>query len=297
MIDLHMHTKYSDGDSTLIELLKIAEKKKLEYISITDHNTCQAYQELDTIDYKQYYTGKIISGIELNTSINGINIELLGYGVDTMQLQEKLKEVYPTKEKRNKIEKEQLIEKCKQLGITLEDANMQYFDVGIHKYFSTYLLEQIRKNPENKKYFLNDDTWNDAMVFYRKEMCNKESKFYIDSTKLYPTMQETIELIRSVGGLVFVPHIYIYEENSESIFQEITNNYKVDGFECYYSKFTDEESKTLLKYCKENNYYISGGSDFHGIVKPDIEMGTGRGNLNIQKEIILPWINKISYFA
>ncbi len=293
MIDLHTHTKYSDGSSTLIELLQKAEEKNLEYISITDHNTCKAYQELETIDYKQYYAGKIIRGVELNTSINGINIELLGYGIDTGKMQENLEKIYPDKDKRNQIEKDQLIEKCNQLGIKLEDPEMKNFDKEIHKYFSTYLLEQIRKNPENRKHFLSDDAWNDAMVFFRKEMCNKESKFYLDNTKLYPTMQETIDLIKKVGGLVFVPHIYIYGENSELIFQEIINHYKVDGFECYYSKFTEEQSNFLLQYCRENNYYISGGSDFHGIVKPDIEMGTGRGNLNIQKEIILPWVKQV----
>lgn len=293
MIDLHMHTKYSDGSSTLIELLKIAEEKKLEYISITDHNTCMAYKELENINYKKYYTGKIIKGVELNTSVNGVNIEILGYGIDTDFMQKKISDRYPSKEKRNDIEKEQLIEICNNLGIKLEDSKMQYFDKEKHKYFSTYLLEQIKKNVENKKYFLLEESWNDAMAFYRKEMCNKNSKFYIDNTKLYPSLKEIINIIRDAGGLVFVPHIYIYGENSEMVFKEITNNYNVDGFECYYSKFSQEQSDKLLKYAKENNYYISGGSDFHGEIKPDIEMGTGRRNLNISKEIIKPWIEKV----
>lgn len=293
MIDLHMHTKYSDGSSSLIELLKLAEEKKLEYISITDHNTCMAYKELESIEYKKYYTGKIIKGVELNTSINGINIELLGYGIDTDKLQEKLLKLYPSKESRNNLEKNQLIEICNKLGIILEDSDMKYFDKEKHKYFSTYLLQQIKKNSENKKYFLSEDSWNDAMVFYRKEMCNKDSKFYIDNTKLYPTIEETIKLIKDVGGLVFVPHIYIYGENSNTIFKEITEKYKVDGFECYYSKFTKEQSDSLLDYCIKNNYYISGGSDFHGSVKPDIQMGIGKENLNIERKIIDAWIEKV----
>lgn len=45
MIDLHMHTMYSDGDKTIAEILKLCEDKKLEYISITDHNTCAEYED------------------------------------------------------------------------------------------------------------------------------------------------------------------------------------------------------------------------------------------------------------
>ena len=45
MIDLHMHTVYSDGDKTVAEILELCEQKKLEYISITDHNTCKQYED------------------------------------------------------------------------------------------------------------------------------------------------------------------------------------------------------------------------------------------------------------
>ena len=293
MIDLHIHTKYSDGTSEVLEILKMAEEKHLEYISITDHNSCMAYKELENIDVKKYYNGKIITGVELNTSINGINIELLGYGIDTKYIQEKLKTMYITAKERNEIEKDQLIQRCNNLKIELEDPEMKYFDEQIHKYYSTYLLEQIKKNPINKKYFLSQESWEDAMKFYRKEMCNEKSEFYIDNTKLYPSIEEVIKLIKQANGLVFVPHIYIYGEKSEIVFKNIINNYKVDGFECFHSKFTKEQSQEILKYAKENNYYISGGSDYHGKVKPEIKIGEGKDNLNINKEIILPWINKI----
>lgn len=69
MIDLHMHTKYSDGSDSLCELLTRVENKKLNTISITDHNTALAYEEMEKIDLRKYYTGKIIPGIELNTKV------------------------------------------------------------------------------------------------------------------------------------------------------------------------------------------------------------------------------------
>lgn len=45
MIDIHIHTLYSDGDKTVEEVLKMCEKRKLNYISITDHNTCKQYED------------------------------------------------------------------------------------------------------------------------------------------------------------------------------------------------------------------------------------------------------------
>ena len=55
MIDLHIHTTYSDGADILIEVLKKAEGINLEYISITDHDNCYAYNELKNIDVSKYY--------------------------------------------------------------------------------------------------------------------------------------------------------------------------------------------------------------------------------------------------
>ena len=66
MIDIHMHTKYSDGDKTVEEVLKMCEEKKLEYISITDHNTCKQYR--DVALHKNIFTCKIIKGIEMNAT-------------------------------------------------------------------------------------------------------------------------------------------------------------------------------------------------------------------------------------
>ena len=82
MIDLHLHTNHSDGTDTVTELLENAEKQKLEIISITDHDTISAYKELETINIKEKFSGKIIPGTEIKAIYNGKNIEVLGYGID-----------------------------------------------------------------------------------------------------------------------------------------------------------------------------------------------------------------------
>ena len=65
----------------------------------------------------------------------------------------------------------------------------------------------------------------------------------------------------------------------------------LDGIECYHpSAEEDNKINLLLEYCKKNNLYITGGSDFHGTNKPGVELGQGKGSLNIPEEIIKEWI-------
>ena len=78
MIDLHIHTTYSDGTKTVKEILKQAEDLKLDYISITDHDKCDAYEELKDINISEFYSGKIIKGIEIKCFYKGSTIEVLG---------------------------------------------------------------------------------------------------------------------------------------------------------------------------------------------------------------------------
>ena len=99
MIDLHIHTTYSDGADTLVEVLKKAEKLKLDYISITDHDNCYVYDELKRMDVSKYYTGNIIPGIEIKCSYKGRLIEVLGYKIDTDEMSEWVKEFYKDKTK------------------------------------------------------------------------------------------------------------------------------------------------------------------------------------------------------
>ena len=80
MVDMHMHTLYSDGDKTVEEILKMCEEKKLEYISITDHNTCKQYE--DEALNKNIFTGKIIKGVEMNATFRNKKIEVLGYKIE-----------------------------------------------------------------------------------------------------------------------------------------------------------------------------------------------------------------------
>lgn len=177
MIDLHMHTSYSDGTDSLTEILQNCEKKQLSVISITDHNNCDAYFEMEKLKISDYYSGKIIPGIELNTKADGVPIEILGYNINYKIMNELAKEVYLSPDKRNELEFERLVKKCKDYGIVLDEDVLEQFDkndfasVAIHKSITNHL--------ENKAK-INERSWNSSRDFYRDYMSNPNTPLYVD---------------------------------------------------------------------------------------------------------------------
>ena len=293
MIDLHMHTKYSDGSDSCIEILKRVQERNLDVISITDHNTALSYEKLENIEIQDLYKGKIIPGIELNTKVLNIPIEILGYGIDYKKMNELVKNVYIPAEKRNRIEVERLYNKCIKAGIILEENCLERYDSN--GFASKFIHSEIIKNEENRK-FISNEAWNDVKVFYRAYMSNPEGILYVEMDDFVPDFNTAANLVREAGGLVFIPHIFEYRENSEKILNFILENYKIDGIECYYTTFSEEQTEKLLEICKKRNLYKSGGSDYHGRNKPGVDVGVGKGNLKIENTIIDDWKDKVKYF-
>lgn len=289
MIDLHTHTAYSDGTSSVVELLERAESKGISVLSITDHNTAMAYEELEKLDVKKYYSGKIIPGIELNTKILDIPIEILGYNIDYKKTNEILKNVYISAEKRNKIEVQRLYEKCISAGIKLDENCLENFDGK--SFASKFIQSEIKKYSENAK-VISEDALEDTKIFYRKYMSNPEGILYVEMDDFVPDFETASNVIRQAGGLVFLPHIFEYRENSERILEFILKNHKIDGIECFYTTFSKEQKEFLVNLCKTKRLYMSGGSDFHGANKPNVDIGTGFGDLLVEENIIKKWYEK-----
>lgn len=283
MLDLHMHTRYSDGSDEVSMVLEKAEKLKLKCIAITDHNTCLEYNELKNKKIRSLFSGKIIPGVELNTKVLGIPIEILGYNVDTDLLQKYIDETYMSNEERCKLEVERLYNKCISEGILLPEDFVEKYDESM--YASKYLHSLITKDENNKK-LIDEDSWKDSNIFYRRYMSVPTSKFFVDMDDILPSFEKASEIVKKSGGMVFIPHIFEYGENSIKILNYILDNYKFDGIECYYRNFTQEKTDFLLDICKKHNLYKSGGSDYHGKNKPGVEIGTGEGNLNVPDDII-----------
>lgn len=290
MIDLHIHSSYSDGSYSVIEILKEAQSKNLEYISITDHDCIDAYEELKKINSIDYYKGKIIIGCEFKCFLDEYNIpiEVLGYGFNLNKIKNYLNNnIMETQSKYLNFLKKQ----GKKLGLIF-NPDLKLNDK--HCYASAAFQEELIRYNENQEIMKNNNIALEPN-FYRAEQCNKNSIFYIDEKEDIIDLRKMIKIIHNAGGVVFLAHPYIYNNvNSvEEMVGNIAKTYDIDGIECYYSTFNKKQTENILNCAKKYNLYISGGSDFHGERKPDIRIGEGKGNLNIETKIISNWINKI----
>ena len=292
MIDLHLHTNYSDGTDSLKELLEKAESKKLEIISITDHDKIDAYLELEkNPDLRKLYNGQIIIGTELKTYYKDVSIEVLAYGVDykklnihkvdTEKLQKQALETF-----KSILDREGFKYDSKNLYVDKNDPSKQWASFAV--------ASEVLKHPENKELIEKFGNFT-VTSFFRTHQCNKNSVFYINENKDYIDLNETIKRIHEAGGLAFLAHPYIYPfEDIDKTIEEILVETDIDGIECEYSTFTKEETKKAKELVKKHNKYMSGGSDYHANNKPDIGLGTGfENNLNISKDLIDDWIDKV----
>ncbi len=129
-------------------------------------------------------------------------------------------------------------------------------------------------------------------IFFRKGLANPESSYFMNHIEFRPKYKEVIDIIHEAGGKAFLAHPFEYKfEDTIGFIDDLRKEVELDGIECFHpSSANDNKKDILVEYARKNNLYISGGSDYHGNPKPDIEIGVGRGNLNISKEIIEEWI-------
>ncbi len=292
MIDLHIHTNNSDGTDTVQELLRKAELLKLKYISITDHDTCKGYKELENIDFSKIFSGKIIPGIEIKCAYKKRIIEVLGYNIDTSKMQKWLDDFYKDK-KRSDLQRKYfntLYDKCIKLGFKLTDKEKIVWNPN-NDWASFTIYTDIKKHSKNES-IAPKDMWEEFSNFNRKYCANPEHILYIDKTEDYPSLEMAINVIKQSNGLVFMPHLFIYKwvGDKKEFIEELVNNYDIDGLECYYTDFKDEETKYLLDLCDKNGLLKSGGSDYHGLNKAKIFLAKGYGNLEVPDEIVENWI-------
>ncbi|WAM32267.1 PHP domain-containing protein [Caldicellulosiruptor naganoensis] len=269
MIDLHIHTTFSDGTYSPEDVVVLAKGKGLFAIAITDHDTTDGVKM--ALKKGQEIGMKVISGVEISADFE-IEMHILGLfiDVDNTSLQEKLKMLEGFRKERNP----KIIEKLRKMGydISMEDVEKVASGEVIGRPHIARVL--VRKG-----YFENTKAVFENLLGFGRPA-------YVKKEKLKP--YEAIEAIKRAGGLAILahPHKYLYlEEGPENVFEEL-KEYGLDGIEVYHSDHTDKETRQLLEIAKKLDFLISGGSDFHGDNKPDIEIGNGRGNLNIGKEIL-----------
>lgn len=293
MIDMHIHTTYSDGDKSLEYVLKKCEEKKLEVISITDHNTCLQYNDKLLIN-NTIFKGKIIVGAELMASLsNGKRIELLAYNIKHPEIINEWNKKYFSEDvlrTEQENAKKILLEACDKNGIIYDISNIKT-DISATDYITVYIIQEILRHKEN--YEKLGELSESVSVFIRKGLMNPESDYCtLNASVDKPSYEDVVNLIHKAGALAFLAHPFEYRyDDTLSFIDELRKKAELDGIECFHpSAESENKIEVLLEYARANNLYVSGGSDYHGDKKPNIEIGVGTGTLNISKKYIDEWI-------
>lgn len=298
MIDLHMHTTYSDGTDSVKEILSNAQTANLEVISITDHNTCASYNEMESFDIKAFFNGDIIAGCEFTTSFDNRLIEVLGYGFDYKKVQDYLNHYCSNKLTYDgmtvtTILFNRLSKIIDDLGLTFDLENAKK-NKSENEFFEHCIYEELVSYSENKE-ILKEDVWKSFSDFYRKGLTNPNSKLFINSAEFKPQLKEILKVIHEAGGKAFLAHPYQYKfDDTEKFIEKMYNENDLDGIECFYTTFSNEQTDYLVNFANERDLLISGGSDYHGKNKQMHDLGKGKGNLSVDNKILYNW--NIDYF-
>ena len=278
IIDLHTHTNYSDGELSPDELVRLAIKKNIGTLAITDHDTIEGIKRLNKDQKIIKDTGiKIINGIELSAKATKGRMHILGYGIDlnNEELNNKMIELRDNSINSILSLYEQ-IKKDYGIRFTYKDikdlvnANHNLGRPDIAKLLIKYNYVKTIEEAFDK--YLNDS--------YSKVRCSNKGLNY----------KECIDLINNSGGISVLAHPKTLKLNEKEFLILLKDmiNCGLKGIEVFHSIHTKQEINYYLEIAKKYNLLVSGGSDYHGkVVKPDIELGSGKKNLKIKNLSIL----------
>lgn len=242
LIDMHMHSTYSDGKYTPKELIDMALKKGLNGMSITDHDTVEGLKEANM--YAKEKNILFINGIEFSAFLDDKEIHILGYKIDynNKNLIKMTKKLKDSRESRGI----QIIKKLNELGLKIDDSDLYKYSIESigRPHIANILID--------KGYVKNKD---EAFSKYIGNNCPA----YVERYKL--SISETIDLIKGAGGISVAAHPYLIN-NDEYLYKIIDMG--IDGIEVYHSKHSYSTAFKYKYIAEKNNLYITGGSDFHG---------------------------------
>lgn len=270
IVDLHVHSTKSDGSFTPGELVEYGIKKGLSALALTDHDTTEGLEEaFEAAEGKDI---EIIPGIEFSTEYQGKDIHILGLYIEHKkeEFRKYLKDFQESREIRN----EKMCKKLIEHGVDIS------YD-GLKERFPGAVLTRA-----HYARFL----WEEGYVSGMREAFDKyigdHAPCFLPREKVTPV--QAVKLILRAGGVPVLAHPLLYGMSDKRL-EELVAELKeagLKGIEAVYSTYNSGEERQMKKLAKKYDLLISGGSDFHGAVKPGLDLATGYGGLVIPYEIL-----------
>ncbi|OOM13887.1 PHP domain-containing protein [Clostridium saccharobutylicum] len=271
-IDLHMHSYCSDdGEFKPKELVDLCLKNKIKYFSIADHNSIQGIEEA-----KDYCIGKdieIIPAIELDCTIDKVNLHILGYGIDYYkkifhQIEESIIEQEQTASKKR-------MKLIRELGIDFSDEvidSLSRNGVVNGEMIAEAAMEfdKKHKNPLLMEYYENGSRSDNPYVNFYWDYCAQGKSAYAEVK--FIDLKEAIKIIEESGGIPVLAHPGNNVKEDINLLKDIISC-GIKGIEIYSSYHSKEQVTFYKEFALKNKLLLTCGSDFHGKTKPSISIG------------------------
>jgi 3',5'-nucleoside bisphosphate phosphatase len=274
-IDLHIHTTASDGTFTPEQVISHAHQLKLKAIAITDHDTVAGSKEALRNGIPPSLG--FLTGVEISSTPPPFypgfgSFHLLGYSIrlDDPNLNRTLEKLQQARKNRNPA----IITRLNELGIsiTLDEVRKE---AGEGQLGRPHIAQLMVK----KRVVASIDAAFDQFLGTGKPA-------YVDKQRI--ECFKAIEIILAAGGVPVLAHPGLLDFKDENQLEELIGKLKkagIQGVEVYYSGHTPDQTRLFAELAKRHDLLMTGGSDFHGAIQPEIEMGSGQGDLIVPFEL------------
>ncbi|MCH5267118.1 MAG: PHP domain-containing protein [Lachnospiraceae bacterium] len=271
-VDLHVHSNYSDGTCTPVELVQKARDCGIQAMALTDHDTVDGIPHILSAAADTPGSPEIIPGTELSVGFRDRDIHIVGLFIDYTY--KDLKEMSAVMIARRDARNEEMAERFRKDGIpiTMEELTEGNPDTVVTRaHFARLLI----------KYGVVKNT---AEAF--NGYLDQKAPYYVP--REYYSREQGIQMILAAGGVPILAHPLLYNLSEKEIRDLLAElkDYGLMGLEVKYSTYSKQDETFAMRLAKEFELLPSGGSDFHGSNKPAISLGTGMGNLAVPEEYL-----------
>ncbi len=269
--DLHMHTNFSDGVYSSLEIIQRAKNNGVDIMSITDHDICLNVEE--NLKFAKKIGIRYIPGIELSTNYLNKPVHLLGYFRDESYLNEEILNYFAKIKEGRRKRAVIFIENLKKLN----NIEITYDEVAS---YSTGIIARphiARAIVNNYPEYNLDEIFRDIIGDY--------SKAYVSCCEI--SVQEGIDLLRRNNCVVVLAHPTLLKENVK----EYVHSLNYDGFEGVYFRNKDGDEEFYRNLAKKRNMIITAGGDFHGTKGDTIHAEIGE--IFIEGEDLKNFLNRL----
>ena len=247
-VDLHIHSKYSDGELTPAKIVDTCVNAGLDIIALTDHDNVNGIFEARQ-QAKSHGKLKVISGIELSAFDNGQETHILAYGIDfeSNLLREKMFKIQKMREDRNV----KMVQKFKELGILIDYDTLKERHAG-----------EVIGRGHIAKELIAQGVCSSVQEAFAKYL-SPNGLAYVVSRRL--TVAEAVGFAGKHGGVAVLAHPSKIKKNTaqtERFVRELVQ-LGLRGIEACYFSHTNVERDFYLYLAERYNLDVFGGSDFH----------------------------------